>query len=64
MNPGKLDVVKKEMARVNVNILQISQLKWTGMGIFNSDNHPIYYCGRESLRRNGVALIVNQESEM
>ena len=60
MNPGKLDVVKKEMARVNVNILQISQLKWTGMGEFNSDDHYIYYCGQESLRRNGVAIVVNK----
>ena len=64
MNQGKLEVVKQDRARVNVDILGISQLKWTGMGIFNSDNHPIYYCGRESLRRNGVAIIVNKESEM
>ena len=60
MNQGKSEVAKQEMARVDINILGISQLKWTGMGIFNSDNHPIYYCGRESLRRNGVAIIVNK----
>ena len=60
MNQGKLEVVKQEMARVNINILGISKLKWTGMGEFNSDDHYIYYCGQESLRRNGVALIVNQ----
>ena len=59
MNQGKLEVVKQETARVNVNILGISKLRWTGMGEFNSDNHYIYYCGQESLRRNGVALIVN-----
>ena len=64
MNQGKLKVVKQEMARVNVDILGISELKWTGMGEFNSDDHYIYYCGQESLRRNGVALIVNKESEM
>ena len=58
MNQGKLEVVKKEMARVH--ILGISKLKWTGMGEFNSDDHYIYYCGQESLRRNGVALIVNK----
>ena len=56
MNEGKLDVVKQEMARVNIDILGISGLKWTGMGKFNSDEHYIYYCGKESLRRNGVAL--------
>ena len=56
MNEGKLEVVKQEMARVNVNILGISELKWTGMGEFNSDDHYVYYCGQESLRRNGVAL--------
>ena len=61
MNQGKLEVVKQEMARVNTNILVISELKWTGMGEFNSDNHYIYYCGQESLRRNGVALIVNKK---
>ena len=60
MNQGKLEVVKQEMARVNVNILGISELKWTGMGNFNSDDHYIYYYGQESLRRNGVALIVNK----
>ena len=60
MNQGKLEVVKQEMARVNVNILGISELKWTRMGEFNSDDHYIYYCGEESLRRNGVAIIVNQ----
>ena len=60
MNQGKLEVVKQEMARVNVNVFGISELKWTGMGEFNSDNHYIYYCGQESLRRNGVALIVNR----
>ena len=56
MNQGKLEVVKQEMARVNVDILGISELKWTGMGEFNSDDHYIYYCGQESLRRNGVAV--------
>ena len=60
MNQGKLEVVKQEMVRVNVNILGISELKWTGMGEFNSDDHYIYYCGQESLRRNGVAIIVNK----
>ena len=60
MNQGKLEVVKEEMARVNVNILGISELKWTGMGQFNSDNHYIYYCGQESLIRNGVAMIINK----
>ena len=60
MNQGKLEVVKQEMARVNVNILGISELKWTGMGEFNSDDHCIYYCGQESLRRNGVAIMVNK----
>ena len=60
MNQGKLEVAKQEMARVNINILGISELKWTGMGEFNSDNHYIYYHGQESLRRNGVALIVNK----
>ena len=58
MNQGKLEVVKQEMARVNSNILGISELKWTGIGEFNSDDHYIYYCGQESLRRNGVAIIV------
>ena len=60
MNQGKLEVGKQEMARVNVNILGISELKWTGMGEFNSDDHYTYYCGQESLRRNGVAIIVNK----
>ena len=60
MNQGKLEVVKQEMTRVNIDILGISELKWTGMGDFNSDGHYIYYCGQESLRRNGVALTVNQ----
>ena len=60
MSQGKLEVVKQEMARVNVDILGISKLKWTGMGEFNSDDHYIYYCGQESLRRNGVAIIVNK----
>ena len=60
MNQGKLEVVKQEMARVNINILGISELKWTGMGEFNSDTHYIYYCGLECLRRNGVAIMVNK----
>ena len=60
MNQGKLEVVKQEMASVNINILGISELKWTGVGEFKSDNHYIYYCGQESLRRNGVAIIVNK----
>ena len=60
MNQGKLKLVKQEMARVNIDILGISELKWTGMGKFNSDDHYIYYCGQESLRRNGVAIIVNK----
>ena len=60
MNQGKLEVVKQEVARVNVDILEISELKWTGMGKFNSDDHYIYYCGQESLRRNGVAIMVNK----
>ena len=60
MNQGKLEVVKQEMARVNINILGISKLKWTGMGKFNSDDHYIYYCGQESLRRNGVAIMINK----
>ena len=57
-------MVKQEMGSVNIDILGISELKWTGMGEFNSDDHYIYYCGQESLRRNGVAIIVNKESEM
>ena len=60
MNKGKLEVVKQEMARVNINILGISELKWTEIGEFNSDDHYIYYCGQESLRRNGIAVIVNK----
>ena len=60
MNQDKLEIVKQEMARVNIDILGISKLKWTGMGEFNSDDHYIYYCGQESLRRNGAALIVNK----
>ena len=60
MNQGKLEVVKQEMARVNINILGISKLKWTGMGEFSSDDHYIYYCGQESLRRNGVAIMGNK----
>ena len=60
MNQGKLEVVKQEMARVNTDILGISELKWTGMGEFNSDDCYIYYCGQESLRRNGVAITVNK----
>ena len=67
MNQGKLEVVKQEMARVNVDVLGISELKWTGMGEFKSDDHYIYYCGQESLRRNGIAITVNchgQESKM
>ena len=60
MNQGKLEVVKQEMARVNMNILGVRERKWTGMGEFNSDGYYIYYCGQEFLRRNGVALIVNK----
>ena len=60
MNQGNLEVVKQEMARVNVDILGISELKWTGMGGFNSGDYYIYYCGQESLRRNGVAIMVNK----
>ena len=60
MNQGKLEVVKQDIARVNINILGIRELKWTGMGEFNSDDHCIYYCGQESLKRNGVALMVNK----
>ena len=62
MNQGTLEVVKQEMARAKIDILEISELKWTGMGKFNSGDHYIYCCGQESLRRNGVALIVNKES--
>ena len=64
MNQGKLEVIKQQMARVNISILGISELKWTGMGEFNSDDHYIYYCGQQSIRRNGVALIVTKESKM
>ena len=60
MNQGKLEVVRQEMARVNIDILGISELKWTGMGEFNSDEHYIYYCGQESLIRNGIAIMVNK----
>ena len=60
MNQGKLEVVKQEVARVNVDILEIRELKWTGMGEFNSDDHYVYYCRQESLRRNGVAITVNK----
>ena len=60
MNQGKLDVVKQEMASVNINILGIRELRWTGIGEFNSDHHYIYYCGQESLRKNGVSIIVNR----
>ena len=62
MNQGKLEVVKQEMAKVNINILGISELKWTGMGEFNVDDHYIYYCGKESLRRNGIAIGVNKRA--
>ena len=64
MQQGKLEMVKQEAARVNINIFSVSELKWTGMGKFNSDDHYIYYCGQESLGRNGVAIIVNKEPEM
>ena len=60
MNQGKLEVVKQQTARVNIDILGISELRWTGMSEFNSDDHYTYYCGQESLRRNGVAIIVNK----
>ena len=63
MNEGKLEVVKQEMARVNINILGISELKWTRMGEFISDDRYIYYCGQESLRKNGVAIIVNKRAQ-
>ena len=63
MNQGKLEVVKQEMARVNIDILGIRELKWTGMSEFNSDNHYIYYCRQESLRRNGVAIMVNKSQK-
>ena len=64
MNQGKLEVVKQEMARVNISILGINELKWTGMGEFNSDGHYIYYCGQESFRRNGVSSLSTKEFEM
>ena len=64
MNQGKLKVVKQEMTKMNIDILRINELRWTGMREFNSDNHYIYYCGQESLRRNGVAIMVNKESKM
>ena len=64
MNQGKLELVKQEMARVNTDILGISELKWTGIGEFNSDDHYIYYCGQEPLRTNGVGITVKKESEM
>ena len=64
MNQGKLEVVKQEMVRVNIDILGISELKWTGMGEFNSDDHYIYYCGQESLKRKGVPIMVTKESKM
>ena len=64
MNQGKLEVIKQEMAGVNIDILGIRELKWTGIGEFNSDDHYIYYNGQESLRRNGVVIIVKKESEM
>ena len=62
MNQGKLEVVKQEMGRMNINILGISELNWTGMGEFNSDDHYIYYCRQESLRRNGIATMVNKRA--
>ena len=64
MNQGNLEVVKQKMARVNINVLGISELRWTGMGEFNSDDHYIYYCGQQSLRRNGLSLIVNKRMQM
>ena len=64
MNQGKLEVLKQEMERMNIDILGISELTWTWMGEFNSGDHYIYYCGQESFRRNGVAIIVNKEPEM
>ena len=64
MNQGKLEVIKQEMARISIDILGISELKWTGMGEFNSDDHHIYYCGQESLRRNEVAVIANKRVKM
>ena len=64
MNQGKLEVIQQEMARVNIDILGISKMKWTGMAEFSSDDHYIYYCGQECLRRNGVAIIVNKRVQM
>ena len=64
MNQGKLEVAKQKMARVNIDILGINELEWTGIGEFNSDDHCIYYCGQESLRRNGINIIVTKGSEM
>ena len=64
MDQAKLEEVKKEMARVNIDVLGISKLRWTGMGEFNSDDHYIYYCGQESLRRSGVTITVKKESEV
>ena len=64
MNQGKLEVIKQEMARVNIDILGISELKWTGMGKFNSDDHYIYYCGQESFRRNAIAIRVNKKVQI
>ena len=64
MNQGKMKQIKQEIARMNIDILGISELKWTGMDEFNSDDHYIYYCGQESLRRNGVVIMVNKESKM
>ena len=64
MNQGKLEVIKQEMARVNINILGVSELKWTGKGEFNSDDHDIYYSRQESLRRNGIAIMVNERVQM
>ena len=63
MNQGKLDMVRQEMTRLNIDILGISELKWMGMGEFNSDDHNIYYCGQESLRRNGIAITINKNSK-
>ena len=64
MNQGKLEMVVEEMARVNIDILGISKLRWTGMDEFNADDHYLYYCGKESLRRNGVAIIINKRLKM
>ena len=64
MNQGKLEVIKQEMARVNIDILEIRKLKWTGVGEFDSDDHFVYYCGKESLRINGLAIRVKKESKM